>query len=240
MKAIVLTYDRNQVITGHMLACYRSLWPDHPFTFRIPCNETVHERYAPEPAEYILSPPAIRQTVLTLLSDLPDEEWIYWCIDDKYPVQLNLEPIRRIFVDIREGKAEGISGVLFCRARRMLDPDYLTSDRAYLGGEWLVGRKAYHQIWVHQFVRAGVIRHLFSTFPEVIESAHRMDPMKDSVVKPDHHRLFVTERNLAVFGESTLKGVLTENCAESLAGKGIPYPDWHTGNTSSRSLIGTL
>ncbi len=40
MKALVLTYDRNHFVTDHMIATYNKHWPDHPFTFYIPYQET--------------------------------------------------------------------------------------------------------------------------------------------------------------------------------------------------------
>src|SRR5438046_9676836 len=36
MKAIVLTCDRFRAITEHMIRQYETLWPDHPFVFRVP------------------------------------------------------------------------------------------------------------------------------------------------------------------------------------------------------------
>src|SRR5437764_10740930 len=83
MKAIVLTCDRYRAVTEHMMLQYEKLWPDHPFNFRIPFQElggTNTKRI-----EYVKTPPEIRATVLELLRNLPDEEWIYWCVDDKYP-----------------------------------------------------------------------------------------------------------------------------------------------------------
>lgn len=239
MKAIVLTYDQNKSLTENMISCYENAWPEHPFTFRIPYQ--LSERcVALNKCEYIKTPPEIKRTVLTLLHDLDEEEWVYWCIDDKFPIQLDLPYINYVYQSILHKSFESVSGVLFCRARKMLNPAYLT-------GNWLLSktyvflvRKGYEQIWIHQFLKVKVLRHLFSGFPEVIENAMDMDGFKDSMNKPPEQILLVTENNHAVFGESTVSGVLTENCLKSMVEKGIYIPDWQTKNIVPSVIIGKL
>jgi hypothetical protein len=92
---------------------------------------------------------------------------------------------------------------------------------------------------VHQFLRVGVIRHLFESFPQVIDFPRRMDRMKDAMQKPADHRLFVSRRNLAVFGESTVRGTLTLNCRRSLSANGLSAPSWATATTPGEYLSGT-
>jgi len=58
-----------------------------------------------------------------------------------------------------------------------------------------------------------------------------MDGLKNDVPKLAEHRLFVTRENFAVFGESTQKGVITQNCYESILVSGIELPEWfHSPN----------
>jgi hypothetical protein len=112
MKAIVLTYDKNRVITEHMILKYAQVWPDHPFIFRIPYqelrgeNDNIHE--------FIESSKDIKQTVFTLLQDLDDEEWVYLCIDDKYPIELATESLKKIYTDIISGNDIHYDALLFC------------------------------------------------------------------------------------------------------------------------------
>ena len=238
MKAIVLTYDRNAVLAGHMIACYDRLWPDHPFIFRIPFQD--ERQVTGSGHEFISAPAPIRDTVLTLLNDLPDDEWVYWCIDDKYPVALDLEPVRSLYQAIDSGQAGECSGILFCRARRMLDPTCLTGAETRVGDQLLLERRSWHQIWLHQFIRAGVLKYLFTAFPSEMENPGIMDRLKDTLEKPAGFRLFVTAENRAVFGESTFNGVITENCLESLAANGFKIPDWQGAEPALRSLAGKL
>jgi hypothetical protein len=239
MKAIVLTYDENTIIAEHMISCYEKVWPDHPFTFRIPYQNS-DRCFLSGSREYIKTPRDIKGTVLKLLEDLRNEDWIYWCIDDKYPIKLIISRIKSIYELIEQGAIGNTSGILFCRARRMMDPNYLTDEHFKVGNELLLERKAYHQIWIHQFVHVGVIRHLFASFPDIIEKAEMMDDMKDRLVKPVAHKLHVTATNYAVFGESTFRGVITGNCLKSMTKMGFSIPTWRNVEPESTIIIGEL
>ena len=239
MKAIVLTYDRNAILTEHMMSCYHDIWPDHPFTFRVPYQDK--NRCIPNGrVEFIESPPAIKASVLTLLHDLPDEEWVYWCIDDKYPIQLKINNITNIYHSIINHEIENINAILFCRVRRMLDPAYVTASLEMARKERLLERMAYHQIWIHQFIQVKVLRYLFTCFPDIIQNAKDMDDLKDELVKPYNHRLFVTETNYSVFGESLISGNITSNCLKSLYEKGFPIPHWMSADLVGNAIIGEL
>lgn len=237
-KAIVLTYDRNACVARHMMARYEAVWPDHPFTFRIPYQQQSAVSDMPR-CEFVPSPAGIKQTVEALLADLPDEEWIYWCLDDKYPMHIEVSRIASLVRELGDGGPADVSGVLFCRARRMLDEAFLTGNELTLGGHLLLERCAYQQFWIHQFLRVKVVRHLFSCFPEILKPASIMDPLKRAVPKPADHRLWVTAANHAVFGESTRAGVLTENCIESMWQHGISIPTWQPDVAAPTCIIGT-
>lgn len=236
-KAIVLTHDRNSSVARHMIARYESVWPDHPFTFRVPYQEQSALFDHPR-CEFVQSSPGIKQTVGVLLADLPDEEWIYWCLDDKYPIRMDVPRISSITRALVDAARDEISGVLFCRPRRLLDEAHLVGGSLSLGGHTLFERRQYHRIWIHQFLRVKVIRHLFGCFPDVLEPAKIMDRLKRAVAKPTDHRLWVTDTSYAIFGESMSAGVLTENCLESMNNLGIPIPRWQPATAAPACIIG--
>lgn len=237
MKAIVLTFDQNAVLTEHMIACYRELWPEHPFIFRIPFQNP--NRYkASSDREYIPTPADIKNTVLQLLTDLPDDEWIYWCIDDRYPVLLDTNALRHFIRMLEKENDRTISGLLFCRAATMLRENQLTGASMERWGLTLLERKKYYRIWVHQFVRVKVVRTMFLGFPEVIARAGLMYPMKNSLIRPSDHQLFVTEQDYAHFEESSINGVLTERCLTSLMAHGFEIPEWFRGKTIPNPDLG--
>jgi hypothetical protein len=239
MKAIVLTYDRNSILTEHMIRCYEDLWPGHPFTFRIPYQDPGRMNDEPR-REFVKTPPEIKATVLTLLQDLPDEDWVYWCIDDKYPIQLNISQIETIYQHLSATEYPDISSILYCRTRKMLDLNFVKAVNLKIGGISLLERMGYHQIWIHQFTRVKVLRYLFTNFPDQIERPGVLDPLKHLIPKPHTHNLYVTEENLSVFGESTFDGVITANCDKSLTEKGFVIPESFPKNNSRETIIGKL
>src|SRR6267143_1004196 len=225
IRAIVLTCDRYHVITRHMIYQYDRLWPNHPFVFHIPYQEvggTDTKRI-----KYFPSPPDIKGTVLHLLADVDDEEWIYWCVDDKYPIRLVTGKIHDL---IRHAiSSPEISGLLFCRCRVTLDSPKLAlypKEIVNPSGDILFERKAWYQIWLHQLLKAKVLRYLFDHLPDRIPSAKAMDELKNGIVKPSELRLFVTKENFAVFGESTARGLITQNCYESMVANQMELPEW--------------
>ena len=239
MKAIVLTFDRHRAITQHLMLQYQRLWPDHPFRFRIPYQQLRGPDL--ERAEYIESPLEIPATVLRLIEDIEDEEWVYWCSDDKYPIRLIVEKVKELLNYALT--ASEISGLLFCRTRVTLDRPELAlhpNQRVTPSGDILLERKAWYQIWIHQFLRAKVLRFLFSQLPGQVPSAKALDGLKNRIEKPADYHLFVTQQNFAVFGESTKRGAITRNCLESIARTDIELPEWFRRSNGERIMIGQL
>ena len=98
--------------------------------------------------------------------------------------------------------------------------------------------EGYHQIWLHQFVKVKVIRHLFNSSPREIVRAIEMNKIKHLTAKPANHRLFVTSANLAVFGESASSGIMTRNCHDSITAKKMEVPEWFTVDYNNSIIIG--
>ena len=218
-----------------MMVCYESLWPNNPFIFHIPYQLAYEENTSN--SLYIKSPVDIRATVLTLLNNFADDDWIYWCIDDKYPIKLDIEMIKTVINWIDTENDSDIAGLLLCRTRALLHSKNLTDLKVKIGAYDFLERKAYHQIWIHQFLRVKVIRSLFARFPEIINRANDMDFYKDSLVKCAHHKLFVVEKNAAVFGESTVDKKITQNCLESMKQKNIAVPESLAKNIHTSPVI---
>ncbi|MEB3166758.1 MAG: hypothetical protein VKO65_08825 [Cyanobacteriota bacterium] len=234
IPAVVLTYDANHRYALHMIRLYERLWPDHPFQFHIPFQGV--DRLPGGAAlgariQMRATPGAIRQTVLTLLDQFDDDQWIYWCVDDKYPLSLDTAYLRALSRAVLTRSLPGIDGICFCRARKLRDGRALMTGRS---GLWKVAfcpsvgflfrRSDYSQIWLHQFVRVRVLRSLFASCPDAVNSAKELDGLKDRIPLPDSHRIFVTRGHHASFGESSSRGVVTANCAASMLREGIEPP----------------
>jgi hypothetical protein len=239
MKAIVLTCDRYRAITEHMMLKYGELWPDHPFVFRIPYQELGGN--ATDRCEFVKTPSAIRATALELIAGLEDDEWIYWCVDDKYPIELALPKIREFVAAIHD--LADASGLLFCRSKALLrraDETLFPGERQSSTGDIILERRGWNQIWIHQLLRVKVIRYLFARMPHEIASAKLMDQLKDEIPKPPELKLFVTKENFAVFGESTHKGTINQNCYDSIMKADIELPEWFRKPNGKSVIIGKL
>jgi hypothetical protein len=239
IKAIVLTCDRYRAITEHMIFQYDRLWPDHPFIFQVPYQELGGTDT--EQVKYLGAPCDIKGTVLHLLAEIDDEEWIYWCVDDKYPIHLVTDKIAGVISHAM--RSPEVDGLLFCRCRATLNNPRLTLYPRKVKnpfGDVYLERKAWFQIWIHQILRAKVLRYLFTHLPDHIPNAKAMDELKNDVPKLPEHRLFVTKENLAVFGESTRRGVITQNCYESMIAAGIELPEWFRDPDGEYVTLGKL
>jgi len=107
-------------------------------------------------------------------------------------------------------------------------------------GDILLERRAWYQIWIHQFLRAKVLRYFFSNMPDLVASAKAMDTLKEHIIKLADHRLFVTKENFAIFGESTQNGRITRNCYDSFRQVGIELPQKYRRPSRKRVTMGKL
>jgi len=239
VKAIVLSWDRHRVITRHMIEQYARLWPDHPFVFRIPYQRLRGKNTDRE--HYIETPADIPGTVLRLINDLDDEEWVYWCSDDKYPIQLVTPKFIELFDHVR--LQPDVAALLCCRCRITLEKPELSlfpRARPTANGDVLLERRRWYQIWIHQYIRVKVLRYLFRHMKTDIRNAKVMDELKDEISKPGDLRLFVTRDNYAVFGESTQRGVITQNCYRSIKAAGLSLPTWFQRDNGNYVTMGEL
>lgn len=229
IPAIVLTCQKYAPIAAHMIGKYGSVWPTNPFVFRVPdgSNTEAFLGNLGDRVEFIPTREGegrgrFRQTVFDLLTGIDDEDWVYWCMDDKYPINLDIaahEAITRRLASLPAIDALQLCRVSSPRTSQQLD-DGIQID---VDGYTFHKRLTYHRIWIHQFLRAKVLRTLFGTFPEIIAQAKEMDLLKDALLPPSDQHLYVSTTSRAVLGESTTRGKLTTNCANSLRrGPGIP------------------
>lgn len=228
MQAIVLTCDKYHPLTHHMILTYERVWPNHPFRFNIPYQiypDNLKSRWG-DRVHLIRTDPGIRQTVLTLLERIEDNEWVYWCIDDKYLVRVNVPQVNIVLQWINDLHDEKISGVSFARSRHLLKKEHLFMDSVVTNekGQAFFRRRNYSQIWLHQFLRANVLKTLFARLPDRPFEAKEMDRLVDDLELPEDQQLFVMERNQVIFGESTRKGALTENCVNSFRKYNLSIP----------------
>ena len=226
MKAIVLTYDRNQHVAHHMVARYRKLWPDHSFSFRIPYQSltSIPEGFA---VSYVRTEPPIVDTVRTLLAEISDEEWIFWSIDDYFPIRLDLPWIRRLIDRLHDPEASDVSGFNFCasyKKKRYWRNGQLRQKRhVRLFGERFVEVPDYDQMWFPQFFRGRVLKTFFGRLENPRDHAKELDYQLRRLTKPAADRLLMSSSDHAIFAESTIRSGYTHDFVGSATEMGIPF-----------------
>lgn len=246
MKALVLTFDKYRPFATHMIMCYEQLWPNHPFTFRIPYqSDEVKDYYESKfgsKVEMIKSPSGIVDTMFALSDDLDENEWIYWCMDDRYPIKIDVPELKKMYDWVTSPKGNNLTSLMFISA-----PYCWTPNRCYgrkydikTGDQRYVRRKDFMMIWNHQFMRVGFCRFFFNHFPRNMKNAKQMDYIRDTIILPDKYKLYMLDHNIAVYGEHTSRGMISKTCLESFKEKGLPIPEgfalsdkvMQTGNTT--------
>jgi len=134
VKGIVLSFDPHLEIANLLVETYNQLWPDCRFQFRIPFTDRDPRAiFRAQNVEFISTPPDIRSTVKSLLCDLPEHEFVFWCIDDRYPIEIFEPAVLRAVRDfasdaggdvdsikLTDLTVEGIEGKLHTRFPRRL------------------------------------------------------------------------------------------------------------------------
>lgn len=232
MQAIVLTFDRYKVFSDHMIQAYEKLWPDNPFIFRIPYQDqkirSEYEKKYGNKVKLIESSSNLIKTVKTLLADFNDDDWIYWCMDDRYPISLESQRLNLLYKWIKTIDDTDISAIMFLNSRKGQLPQNLYYNKNQVRdpqNNKYRRRKNYTMIWMHQFMRAKVMKSLFNNFPEDLAPAKEMDYIMFKLQLPENQQLYVLNKNLGVFGESTSRGKLTQNCLASFKQNNIPIPE---------------
>jgi hypothetical protein len=158
MKAILLGYDKHFGFIQLAYKAYMSLWPDCPLNFRVPINDRNNHDFdffsGSSNVELIDSPSPFKATANTLLAGIDDEEWVYWCISDRYPTQLNVEKINKVLAYIESGRAQPYNAIRLVNTQeRVTSPSVMINELVFF-------HKVGYQVgfWHHQFLKAKVLR----------------------------------------------------------------------------------
>jgi hypothetical protein len=112
VKGIVLSFDPHLEIANLLVETYNRLWPDCRFQFRIPFTDRdPRSIFRAQNVEFISTPPDIRSTVENLLHDLPEDEFVFWCIDDRYPIEIFEPTVLRVAQDFASGPGIDIDSI---------------------------------------------------------------------------------------------------------------------------------
>ena len=112
MKGVVLSFDPHLEIANLLVETYNRLWPDCRFQFRIPFTDrNPSSIFRAQNVEFISTSPDIRSTVESLLCDLPEHEFVFWCIDDRYPIEIFEPTVLRAVRDFASHAGSDIDSI---------------------------------------------------------------------------------------------------------------------------------
>jgi hypothetical protein len=232
MRAILLGYDKHFGFIELTYKAYMALWATCPFKFRIPVNDRSNpdfEFFTDKPnVELIDSPTAFKATARALLDGVDDDDWVYWCVCDRYPSELNVQSISTIYQHITSGRADSYNAIRLVNLHEQVVPHPVHIDDLTFFPK--VGYMA--GFWHHQFLRTKVLRVnlLHSALREnyhVSELNQRFPMIKD---RPDgtisvFERTLIPEKPIMRISEPCIKGRITVNGLADLQKYGCKIPD---------------
>ncbi len=196
MKAIVLTYDARRVVVDHMIYKYDELWPSHPFTFRVPYQSAKvfeHPLRNEKSVEYIKSPKFVTATIFKLLEGLDLDEWIYWCIDDYYPLFIDVPRIEATVKFLQNLKPNHVGWISLNRLQFKNLDKFIHSDinlqDSYRNNYYLCDTPK-GGFWYHCFIRVRNFKRILITNKDML---YIDDLPLDSVDHSVHKRYIISD-----------------------------------------------
>jgi len=213
MKALVLTYDQQVGLGQLVLKTYKKHAPNANLEFLIPINEeSTKEHYVSLgfPIVFVNTPSDILSTMKNLLARVDDEEWVYWCIDDRYPLSVMDDVFCSLINDIDAGKFDHLRGIKMLWWREQgINSNFEYKDLKFTFQDV----EEEYGFWHHQFIRAKTLKDFFFTYNEE-DINHIMHINR-------HHRFntrshFISDtvfanKNIVTFAEPLAKTKLTMN-----------------------------
>lgn len=235
IKAIVLSCDKYHIYVYHMIKLYLNKWNNCPFIFYVPYNNKKPDWYDNEFCDrvcFLKCEKGFKNTISTLLKDCNENEWIYWCSCDQYPIWFNpniFEKVYRKVLNINDNSIFGVTPQFLTKCGKKL----VKTEGKQIGSllkerlEWKSSKEI--TIWYHQYLRSKVLKHIFEIFEE------------PSVAKKLDYQLYKNEDKMynflgsgkyygvyekySEYGESTSRGKTTINCYESFQKNNIDLND---------------
>lgn len=245
MKAIVLCCDKYHKFAYHTLLSYQKHWPENRFVFYIPwVNKKPiwigeDTRISTDKVVYIkCNDSSFKTTVATLLKDIDNDEWIYWCSSDQYLTKFNGKIGNQVEDTILENKilldknTFGVSSALLIKNGAKL----IKKDAIKIDGKWggkLIEKETWDSsrtitLWFHQYLRAKVIKHIFEAFDEPNVAKQLDKQLYSNVDKiycfPKLGKYFTIDSKISEFAENTSRGKILLNTISSFKDYGLEIP----------------
>lgn len=178
--------------------------------------------------ELIQTPVEFKDTISGLLSNVDDDDWIFWSTDDTYLIDIYEDKANTTQQFVESITDPDIIGVTFGFIRGVPRNINRTDSILYQNLNFIRRTKLTNQ-WAPQYWRAHVLRYMFDCLEEAPKyKAKEMDYMLsddnqfwDIINKG---KMYTLDHNAGIWGESTHRGNLTRNCFESFRSYGLDSP----------------
>lgn len=218
MQAIVLSHEPRHAFVELVLRSYEH-WPCGDFVFRVPFTTRPPAFRTERRVEPVRAAEPVGDTMAALLEGIADDEFVYWCTDDRYlDAVLDRAALESLDAWVRSG------------AELPFDALRLLNHTPPGPGAIAVGTARVHEhraetargFWHHSYVRAGVLRECFL-------GSRRRDCTVEEVNRDlragrFRHRILSATDSLVRLGETTILGRITANCVEAFARVGLAVP----------------
>jgi len=215
MKAIVLSFDRQHPYVELSYRMYMDLWPECPFIFRVPWNNIKPKLLTDYPnIELIQCDKDIRLTMQALLEDIEDNEWVYWCIDDRFPISINSSEMSNLYNNLHQYEefdyVRPFSHKYFSKNNI---PDTISSKSPQFSIQSDLHQWGYY---MHHFCKAHILKTLFS-----LENCISIYDFHDNLIDNFYQnttglKLLSDQKDWLKFEEQSSQGKITGICKKYL------------------------
>ena len=205
-----------------MVAAYDELWPGHSLEFLVPYQSDNRSRSHVRRSRltFVRTGDSFQDTMLGLLKGMEQEDWVYFCIDDKFPTRLNVPVMSQVMQSVseRHDELDEVAGLAFTRARNAIRWPGISITRLECFGQQAYQRADLSNFWFHQLVRVKVLRAFFQSLP-IVSAAKEMDGHLKTL--NFGLRFMTTKKHNLSLAESTSRGRITSAALKSLNARGI-------------------
>ncbi len=161
MKAIMLSYDKNHKYCELTYRMYMNLWPECPYHFYIPWNECKPQYFINQPnVTLVQCSSRIMPTMQALLAEIEDDDWVYWCIDDRFPVYIDRISMQQLHEHLHDYKEFD-----FVRPYYLAVVDRILARRSFKfhsSGEYIIQNIVHRWgYYMHHYCKAHMLKRIF-------------------------------------------------------------------------------
>ena len=224
IPGILFSYDPQLALAELVHKQYRTLWPDMPVRFRVPDNggsSAAHDYFRGQAdCKLIRCSSPMSETAEALLVNIDETAWVFWCIDDRFPVLMDQQALAAIFAALTSLPAE-VEEVKFIRPRG----ETFEGEAKTVGGLPMKVQRTYRPMgfYHHHLIRVGVLRRALVGLPD-------LDSIHDRILKWPWRggEAWLSTRTLLSLEEPMVDGELTRNGVEWLQRRRCVVPPYPT------------